>query len=394
MVRRKNQSIRELGNRLSLKSLKNLIPLLLVLICITACSGGDTEVEVIPEPEVVVSEPEPVEQPVQRPEPEPVVEIVYVPTLESWGIEDGELKIVDGVCDPSLFEQESFPHPRPPEKILNQKSIGGPDCFDDDPEGSRVDVPCVYDHSIDQGRIYMCRPDHEAYCMESVEKYDYIDTCVIQPAFGDDPNEPWNVSSGYTNFHDNVFRRNNWYLNARGEERSHNVKRSFMMVPTRNQENAHRGCDVCVTEGIVYGAYNPCSQEYQDRKTLYEACGRKSAEPPVYQTCEDLIGDPEAERQHERQSPASAYRIPLRLGKFQSVYDKNNGYREVCIRLDSMPGSVKCLRIPETGESRIELNGYEILNEDQFSDRKSISGLKFWGLKGRGDDLCEFFDEG
>ena len=61
-----------------------LVSLMLFLsIGIAACGGGDTEVEVIPEPEVVEPEftSEPVEEIVPESEPEPVVETVDVPTL-------------------------------------------------------------------------------------------------------------------------------------------------------------------------------------------------------------------------------------------------------------------------------------------------------------------------
>ena len=275
----------------------------LLLICMTACSGDDTEVEVISEPEVVELEPVEEIEPEPEPTPEPVVETISLSTLESWGIEDGLLEIVNGNCNLPIFKKTRFPNSNVRmERVSNWMPVigGGPYCLDDDLEGSRVDVYCVHDHNINQGRIYVCRPDYEAHCREIAERYDYIDACVIQGASGDDPNEPWNVASGFTNFHDNVFRRSGWYLNDRGRVKLNRNTRSFMMVKT----HINAGGDVRVAKGKLYGAYNPCSQEYKDRKALYEACGG-SFEPPVYQTCVDLILDPDADRQHEKQSPRS-----------------------------------------------------------------------------------------
>ncbi len=260
--------------------------LFLLLIFMVACSGGDTEIEVIPESETVqepIQEPEPIEE--APPRPEPVVEIIYVPTLESWGIEDGLLEIVDGNCNLPIFKKAGFPNTNVSMEEIQSEHVpvlgGGPYCLDDDLEGSRVDVFCVHDHNINQGRIYVCRPDYEAHCRETAERYDYIDACVIQEAPGDDPNEPWNVSSGHTNFHDNVFRRSGWYLNDRGRVKLNRNTRSFMMVKT----HINAGGDVRVAKGKLYGAYNPCSREYKDRKALYEACGGSSEPSCVSNLC-------------------------------------------------------------------------------------------------------------
>lgn len=75
------------------------------MICMVACNS-DTEIEVIPEPETVQ---EPIQEPEPMEEPEPVIETIYLPTLESWGIQDGELEIVNGNCDPAIFRGASFP---------------------------------------------------------------------------------------------------------------------------------------------------------------------------------------------------------------------------------------------------------------------------------------------
>ncbi len=175
----------------------------------TACSGGDTEIEVIQEPETVqepIQEPEPTEEAPLI--PEPVVETGYLPTLESWGIEDGELEIVNGNCNLPIFRKVPFPSTVPLERIRNWMPIigGGPYCLDDDDEGSTIETP-----------------------------------------HGTKP-------SGLGNFYDNVFsRKSGWYFNDRGEVRLHGNSRSFIMVTTHI--NARGGGDVRVAKGKLFGAY-------------------------------------------------------------------------------------------------------------------------------------------
>ena len=119
--------------------------------------------------------------------------------------------------------------------------------------------------------------------------------------------------------------------------------------------------------------------------------------PPVYQTCVDLILDPDADRQHEKQSPAPTNE-PMILGDWQATWD--NGEQEVCMRLDSMPGSVKCLVISRTDERHVELctnDGCETIKyeADFRPNRITIPTLQFWGARGYlYNDLCEFFEEG
>ena len=97
---------------------------------------------------------------------------------------------------------------------------------------------------------------------------------------------------------------------------------------------------------------------------------------------------------------------PMILGDWQATW--NNGDQEVCIRLDSMPGSVKCLVISRTDEKHIKLCGSGgctvVLEEDDFipyndgiitDGRITLPELKFWGARGYlYNDLCEFFEGG
>ena len=83
---------------MSLKNLKNPISLLLIVICMAACSSDDTEVEVIPEPE-------PIEEAV--PEPVPNNTIVRFPPVNGSLRSFGEPEIVPGSgpeCNPDLFK--------------------------------------------------------------------------------------------------------------------------------------------------------------------------------------------------------------------------------------------------------------------------------------------------
>ena len=141
-----------------------ILVLLLVVIGMAACSGDDTGIEVILEPEIEVTpEPEPVEEVI----PEPVVEIVYVPTLESWGIEDGELEIVNGNCNLPIFRKVAFPHDTLPALEVatwgstlttEWKQIGGPpncatDNFYTDYSGRKmIDLTMSY-VAYDDGRL-------------------------------------------------------------------------------------------------------------------------------------------------------------------------------------------------------------------------------------------------
>ena len=168
--------------------------ILLVLIGIAACGGGDMEVEVVSEPEVI--EPESVEEVIPEPIPEPVVETVYVPTLESWGAEDGFIDVAkdnNGNCvDPLLTNTAEFPNYFTREEITtSQPAKGGPECLDDDHEGSQRETE-----------------------------------------FGTE-------STGRGNFYDNLFKKSTFYLDNRGRVKNTRIARSFIMgSPSANSNGS------------------------------------------------------------------------------------------------------------------------------------------------------------
>ena len=324
---------------------------LFLLIFITACSGDDTEVEVIPEPEVVESES--VEEIQPEPKPEPVVETIYVPTLESWGIEDGELEIVNGNCNLPIFRKIAFPHDFTRERITaSQPSKGGPECLDDDNEGSIIEVPCVETHDFQHGNYHICIS--QAHCNGLVKYNDGIDyeDCKVQPG------PPFIVASGRTNFYDNLFKRSTFYLDNRGRERHTNNAKSFIMAPTHIGGSLRRPSGNVA--GKLYGRYNPGSQEYEDRKALWEACG---------------IGtDPQIGSEKEDGRTDNGIN-----GEWQETRTVSG--REICLRLDTLPGAVKCL---VTGfEDKVVLHTHDGEEELDVEIRE----------KGH-HKLCALFDEG
>ena len=131
----------------------------LAVVYIAACSGDDTEVEITqrPEPvEEVLPETTPEPEPPQEPEPD----FEYFATLESWGAENGLIDVATdnaGNCvDPLLTNKTEFPpasnlKPYPGEWI--PVSGGGPECRDDDNEGSLIEVSCV----VDSTSLGVCR---------------------------------------------------------------------------------------------------------------------------------------------------------------------------------------------------------------------------------------------
>ncbi len=358
-MRQDNQSIRGLGNRLSLKNLKNPISLLLIVICMAACSGDDIEVEVILEPEAVESELVEEIEPTPEPEPEPVVETVYVPTLESWGIEDGELEIVNGNCNLPIFRKIAFPNDFTRERIgASQPSRGGPECLDDDNEGSIIEVPCVPNRDFIHGYHYICI-SHEQ-CDFVVENNDGIDYCKVQPG------PLFTVASGRTNFYDNLFKRSTFYLDNRGRERHTNNAKSFIMAPTHIGGSLRRPSGNVA--GKLYGRYNPGSQEYEDRKALWEACGI-GTDPQIGSEKEDgrtdngINGEWQETRTVTRDRGHKETRI------------------EICLRLDTLPGAVKCL---VTGfEDKVMLHTHDGEEELDVEIREK-----------RHHKLCALFDEG
>lgn len=213
MVRLGNQSIRGLGNGLSLKSLKNLIPLLLILICTAACSGGDTEIEVIPEPEIVqepIQEPEPVEE--IPPEPD----LEYFGTLESWGAVNGLIDVATdngGNCiDPLLTTKAKFP------KI-------------------NAEVEEFYAPTLINGDTSCSKK-----LFNNIAKFDWD---------LDGKDEIVNPSSRI------IF-----------------IKTHYSPDPEkRTSKNGDTEVIKSVLGGVLYAIYNEDSNEYQDRGELYDICG-------------------------------------------------------------------------------------------------------------------------
>ena len=321
-----------------------------------ACSGDDTGIEVILEPEIeVIPEPEPMEEVIPEPELEPVVETIYVPTLESWGIEDGLLEIVDGNCNLPIFRKTPFPYVHTMEEIPGQLgSAGGPECRDDDKEGSLIKVACVDETNLGGYFVY-CVDGHPDYvndpvlseidvpqlCVDKAEEQD--GTCVLTYY---DPNNPRPlpiIHSGYTNFYTNLFKKSGFYENKKGEPRLSNA-RSFIMVRTHRSLSGYQIADA--VGGKLYGKYNPDSAEYKDRKRLWDAC-EVGTDPQIGSGKED------------------DWRENGINGEWQAR--KRDDGLEICIRLNTLPGSVKC-----------------------FVDSDGMYNLSNLPSK----QLCEFFDEG
>ena len=365
--------------------------LLLVVIGMVACSGDDTEVEVILEPKIEVT-PEPVEEVIPEPIPEPVVETVYVPTLESWGIEDGELEIVNGNCNLPIFKKAPFPRAPVMEEIRAETgavSGGGPECLDDDNEGSRIKVACVSETNLGGFFVY-CLAGHPDYVNDPVlSEIDVPQLCEDKAEEGDgecvltyyDPNNPRPLSivdSGRTNFYDNLFKRSFHYVNTRGEERVYtHGRRSFIMVKTHIGGSLRSPSGDAVA-GKLYGNYNPDSEEYDDRKRLWDEC-EIGTNPQIGSGRED----------DRRENGIN--------GEWQAT--KRNGYIEVCIRLDTLPGAVKCF-VDNPDGAFVELHTRDnspkiVVDTDEMDERFTVLTISLFSNNDfRRNKLCELFDEG
>ena len=328
--------------------------ILFVIIGTAACSGDDTGVEVMFDPEIEVTpEPEPVEEVI----PEPVVETVDVPTLESWGIEDGSLEIVNGNCNLPIFKRAPFPHNVVMKKIRSEQGAvggGGPECRDDDNEGSLIELNCVVDRTFN-GTFYYCKEGNEDHCYEREETDNEIDQCRIIPS---DSN--LTVKSGFSNFYDDLFKKSTFYIDTRGKEKHHFGKRSFIMAKTHISSSGN------AIAGKLYGEYNPDSREYKDRKELWDVCGVGTKPPDI-------------------------------RGEWQAV--KRNDYIEVCIRLDTLPGSVKCfVDNPDGPFVELHKNGRFdriVVDTNEMDDRSTSLTLSIFSTSDfRRNQLCELFDEG
>ena len=361
---------------------------MLVVIGMAACSGDDTGVEVMFEPEIEVTpEPKPVEEVI----PEPVVETVDVPTLESWGIEDGELEIVNGNCNLPIFKKAPFPFSESMEEIRAEQGAvlgGGPECRDDDDEGSRIKVACVVYTNL-AGTFVSCVDGHPDYVNDPVlneidvpqlceDKAEEVDgECVLTYYDSNNPRPLPIEDSGRTNFYYNLFKRSIYYINTRGEERIYiHGRRSFIMVKT-HREGSLRDTYAGAVAGKLYGNYNPNSQEYDDRKRLWDECG-VGTDPQIGSEKED------------------GREIGIN-GEWQAT--KRNGYIEVCIRLDTLPGAVKCF-VDNPDGAFVELHTRDnspkiVVDTDEMDERFTGLTISLFGNNDfRRSKLCELFDEG
>ena len=250
-----------------------ILILLLVVIGMAACSGDDTGVEVILEPEVEVTpEPEPVEEVIPEPEPEP--DLRHFGTLESWGAEDGFINVAKdnaGNCvDPLLLIPDEDPFSFGDMKKITTaaSNVRGPQCRDDDDEGSLIDENCVVNAITLGPTILYCKEGYDDdYCYERARTDEAIDECRIIPQ-----DTSLIVKTGFTNFYSNLFKKSWFYINTRGGERAYiHGKRSFIMVQTHIEYSGYQ--EVNAVAGKLYGKYNPDSEEYKDRKKLWEVCG-------------------------------------------------------------------------------------------------------------------------
>ena len=343
----------------------------LAVVYITACSGDDTGVEVMFDPEVEVTQGL---EPVEEVTPELIVETVDVPTLESWGIEDGELEIVNGNCNLPIFKKAPFPRAPAMEEIRAESGAvlgGGPECRDNDPEGSFIDVNCVRDHDIKNGNFYVCINQED--CDFVVENNDRIDYCKVQPG------DPFNVPSGKTNIYDDLFKRSGFYLNTRGEEQIFYGRRSFIMVKT-HRGGSLRNPSGDAGAGKLYGKYNPDSGEYKDRKRLWDECG---------------IGtDPQIGSEKESDWKENGIN-----GEWQARKRDDGFGLEICIRLDTLPGAVKCF-VDDPSGPYVELHTRDnspkiVVDTNEMDERSTSLTLSIFGNSDfRRNKLCELFDEG
>ena len=116
------------------------------------------------------------------------------------------------------------------------------------------------------------------------------------------------------------------------------------------------------------GRYNPDSQEYMDRKALWEACG-VGTDPQIGSEKEDGRTDNgiNGEWQETRT-------VTMNRGSEETRV-------EICLRLDTLPGAVKCL---VTGpEEKVVLHTFDGEEELDVEIREKSH-----------HKLCALFDEG
>ena len=138
--------------------------------------------------------------------------------------------------------------------------------------------------------------------------------------------------------------------------------------------------------GNLHGNYNPNSQEYDDRKRLWDECGVGT---------DPQIG---SEKEDDRRE------IGIN-GKWQATrtISMDKGYKEtrmeICLRLDTLPGSVKCFRQETDEDDVIALykgNGIYEEDEEVEIETNSPTGMSFFnsGDFPNRDRFCYLFDEG
>lgn len=281
-----------------------ILRVLLLLIVTAACSGGDTEVEVIPEPEIV--EPELVEEVIPEPE-----DWEYFGSLKSWGAEDGLINVAkdnEGDCvDPLLTNKALFP-PVTLETLTTEWPYMKVEC-----NPNLFVTPGILTLDLNKGR-----------------------------------------TSRVTGFSTLDGRRTSGIVFVKTK------------VSPRNSTWPTVG-------GYVYAYFDEERHEYKDRKKLGDYCGDKPLE--------GVIGDWQA--------------------------TKTESQFRFCVRLDSLPGSVKCVFTDHNGHGVFAdtSNSIKLYRNGRFVDldpplegftSRSATGLSLFnsGDYQGADRLCRLFDEG
>ena len=286
-----------------------ILVLLLVLIAITACGGSDTEVEVIPEPEVVEPEsveeviPEPTPEPMPDPEPEPEVnEVGPFDFLETWADKDVEELIK---CDDTVFSDAGFSD----FKVTSWSNL------------STGSWPIVGSASCDYDKFY--------------PKFEFA--------------IPGDVNSGYR------FRVNfRFYFPnmANGNKGLYEGDGGFFLVKNKTAKRTTGIVDGnTVAEqavgGDLYGRFAKDNEEAEDRKTVSEVCKISPHVPdavalqPSYFDVEE--GDVFA-------GEWRAVKTVTTTAPDEDGETETTTVLELCVKLNTMPGAVKCLVSEYEGE--------------------------------------------
>ena len=260
--------------------------ILLVVIGMAACSGGDTEVE-------VTQEPEPVEDVIPEPTPEP--EVIYsgpFDFLESWADISYGAEIS---CNDRVFTKSNFPDLQVtrwnnPNPITTQWHV----------RGAPV---CDYD------KFY---PTYELLTGSTTEYRKRIDLSMRYP-----DRDGTKFYSGPGAF---------FFVNNRTADR-------------KTRTSGEKTITEWAVGGDVYGRFDPESQEAIDRKQLAEDCGRSAQYVPDVVVHQLPYFDIEEGDVFEGEWQA------VRTVTTEPVEDDDmvTTELELCVKLDTMPGAVKCV---------------------------------------------------